>query len=248
MFIFAGVMGYKEVHYKSLDHDLEVIQQKFTTLLRTTNQSLTSRIKPVQLTRCVLDLAHTKPGIGNTLNALLTDQRDALLYAESVPQIFTTLAPFWSPINSELLQHIISKFGCAKDKLNMDAYNKSLVKFCAWEAADIPFHALGAIDKGSRDFVVLKIDLSRPTLQQVSITKGRLAEILSVHPSALFLESVAGGSVSLLVPPSITQKIMALTADEKRDLYRDVRVLTVKWNDYEVYAMLYDTALSFNCA
>ena len=247
MFIIAGVMGYEEVHCKSPDHDLEVIQQKFTTLLHTTNQSLTSHIKPVQLARCVLDLAHTKPGTANTMNALLIDQRDALLYAESVPHIFTTLAPYWSPVNSELLQHIISELGCAKDKLNMDAYNKSLVKFCVWEAAEIPFHALGTIDKGSRDCVAFKLDLSRPTLLQVRTAKGILAEILSVHPSALFLESVAGGSVRLLVPPSITQKIMALTADEKRDLYCDVRVLTVKWNDYEV-CVLYDTALSFNCA
>ena len=147
MFIIAGVMGYEEVHCKSLDHDLEVVQQKFIILLHTTNQSLTSRIKPVQLARCVLDLAHTKPGTANTMNALLIDQRDALLYAESVPQIFTTLAPYWSPVNSELLQHIISELGCAKDKLKMDAY-KTLV--CAWESADIPSHALGTIDKDSR--------------------------------------------------------------------------------------------------
>ena len=210
----------------------------FGQLLFSTRESLKAKeLKPASLVTCVLDLAHISSD-RQTVTAVLRDKADELREADSIDEVFTIISAssYWSFFNYDLLKHIIKT--CDVDQTCLSEYTEAFEEFCRRKIAELPPAALKCESgNGSKkDKVVVKVNISHPTLNSICNAIERIAQILNVPASALQANDIRPGSVvvEFLVPQCITQQLFPLTEEQKHDLYHEARVLKVCWRDTEV--------------
>ena len=217
-----------------LSNDLGEIQMKFAALLSNTRQSLSS-CEPCDVATCAMDLSFNVCNVSsNEKIPLLRDHKDELLKAKSIKEIFNILTSFWSFFDYDLLEHIIKE--CDSDKRCLMEYEDALKEFCKRRVTELPQNALASGNASNTDKIWVKVDLKNPTLQQVRNLKGRIAQILEVPVSALFLNDIQSGCVQLefLLPQYIATALFPLTVEQIHNLQHQANVLKVQWRNGEV--------------
>ena len=213
-----------------LSNDLQTIQRKFAALLSNTRRSLRNHCDLDDVATCAIDLAFIA---SNKNISLLGDHKDDILKATSVNQIFNILTAFWSFFNYDLLEHIIEE--CDVDKAALRDYQDALKVFCERRVSELPQNVLKGVDF-NRDKVWVKMELNNPTLREINNLKGRIAQILEVPVSGLFLNDIQSGCVQLefLVPQRIMAALFPLTEEQIHNLQQQANVLTLKWRNGKV--------------
>ena len=218
---------------------LKSIQKKFALLLSSTRRSLKSQgVDAAALAACLLDLSYTSSDSRET--SVLLDLSVDLLQADSIDRIFALVSAhsFWSFFNFDLLVHVISE--CGVDCAELLEYGKAFEEFCRHKVSDLPENALQSVSengaKKERVHFKIKIYIDHPVLKRISNVKERIAEILEVPTSALFVNGVQSGCVEVefLVPQCVTLQLFPLSDEQKHSLYHQAHVVRIKWRGMEV--------------
>ena len=205
-----------------LESEVEDIGFKFADLMCSTRTSLNDRkVSPKDLAISVLSLkamqsaAFQKP--------LVLKDEDKILSAESVSDILLTLMPYMSFFNYEVLKHIINDLGTDEDRKNMESYLNSFHQFCKRNVFEVPPNVYGQASSTLESMFAVKLtDSSNDsvTVIKVSNARRRIAKILDINPSCLYLCHVDKGCVELvfLMPTFVAEQVFPLTSSQLADL------------------------------
>ena len=225
------------------------MRKKFAALLLSVIKSFKQEnVEPRLLTSAVLVLTeYDDPAIGKPL---LEREKEVLVKAQSVDQIFDVLRPHMTFFNYEILEFIIQEMGSSNDKRNLQKFIQEFRRFCKRSVFEIPANVLGhsaekLIDqqkfcvKITKQFKAALLvqckELSEPDLQTTSSTQPsssdearegiilcapelgisledakhiqrKLASVLKLKVSSIYLDSALSGSVILtfLLPSHIS--------------------------------------------
>ena len=157
---------------------------------------------------------------GSSSNSPITkeDQND-LLKTKSMTTVFAILNPYMSFFNFGLLKHITDSRKLCTDDVRkcMEDYCSKFEKFCRRKVFEVPSAAFGAtISKSKRTmFAVLmtKCDISATKLVDVNEAIEKIAQLLKLKRSALYLHRVEPGSLILVfsIPTFVARKLFPLT-------------------------------------
>jgi len=126
---------------------------------------------------------------------------------------------YWSFFNYELLEHIIQVFGTPEDKSKLQKYLDDLKKFCQRRIFEVPAHVYGN-ERKEQDWVkfTVKLDDEVQKLQDLCQVKSKIAEIIGLRLSALYLCHIARGCVEVvfMIPQLVAQKTFPLTDGQQK--------------------------------
>ena len=202
-----------------LQSRVERIGISFANLICSTRTSLnTQGIHPKDLAVCVLSLQAIvhKP--------LLTKDEDKILSAESVSDILLTLMPYVSFFNYEVLKHIINDLGTDEDRKNLKFYEDSFHDFCKKNVFEVPPNVYGLTSSAHESLFAVKVMEAVPnesiTVSTVLSVRRKIAEILEVNTSCLYLLRVDKGCIQLvfLIPAFVAEEVFPLTSPKLASL------------------------------
>ena len=118
------------------------MRKKFAALLLSIIKSFKQEnVEPRLLTSAVLVLTeYDDPAIGKPL---LEREKEVLMKAQSVDQIFDVLRPHMTFFNYEILEFIIQEMGSSNDKRNLQKFIQEFRRFCKRSVFEIPANVLG---------------------------------------------------------------------------------------------------------
>ena len=211
----------------------ECMKKKFAALLWSIIDSFKSQgIDPQSLVAGILALTeYEDPSIGKPL---LAHEKDALMKAKTVDQIFHILQPHISFFSYETLEFLIDKKGSKGDKRHMQKFLREFKHFCKRSVFEVPqsllhhsseksikhqslhvkitkqFKAALLIDGKETSASISCEKISAPelgiSLECAKHIQRKIASVLKVTVSSLYLESVSTGSAILtfLLPSHIS--------------------------------------------
>ena len=232
---------YLDVHQMSKDQkqDLEAqllsetesILRNFATLVRNTCESLVKQcINPKSLAVCVLALRPFSQ-LHQDQSPLLRDEDKEIRNADTIHDIFLVLMSHISFYNYGLLEHIIEHNGTQQDQSNLEKYKGDFKGFCQRRIFEVPPHVFGNESK-EKDWakVTLKLDERVQSLANMQEMQRKVARILGLKPSTLYLCRVDEGCVQLLylIPTFVAKKVFPLSCDQEAALHKAC-VLKLNW-------------------
>ena len=206
----------------------ERMKKKFAELLWDTVDSFKCQgIDQRSLITGVLAITeYEDPDIGKPL---LDKDKKKLVEAQSIDTIFDILRPHMTFFNYEILETLIEKKGSIQDKQALSKYLREFRHFCRRSVFEVPKSMLGSSpDKGEEQQIfhvkvtkTLKIAfLAEDTedcecsstsnfnisLENAKHIQRKLAQVLKVKVSSLYLDSVSTGSTILgfLIPACVS--------------------------------------------
>ena len=211
----------------------ESMKKKFAVLLWNTTESFKDQgISPRRLVNGVLALTeYENPSIGKPL---LEREKERLAEAQNIDAIFDILRPHMTCFNYEILEFLIETRGSKEDKQALREYLHEFRCFCRRSAFEIPNNVLGHSSEkvvGQQFFHVkitevfksaLFLSESTPKSESSSETfyapelgislnnakyiQRKLATVLKLKISSIYLDSVSSGSTKLtfLLPSHIS--------------------------------------------
>lgn len=191
------------------------MKRNYARLVTSTNESLQMQeVNPKDLAISILAL-----GIFQADENVLNDVGKNIRNATSIADIFLELMCYWSFFNYELLEHIIQVFGTPEDKLKLQKYLDDLKKFCQRRIFEVPAHVYGN-ERKEQDWVkfTVKLDDEVQKLKDLCQVKSKIAEIIGLRLSALYLCRIARGCVEVvfMVPQLVAQKVFPLTDGQQK--------------------------------
>lgn len=224
---------YLDVHQMSKDQkkdleeqllsETESIVRSFASLLHNTCESLVEQcINPKSLAVCVLALGSFSE-LHQDQSPLLRDEDKEIRNAGSIHDIFLVLMSHISFYNYGLLEHIIEHHGTRQDRSNLKKYKEDFKGFCQRRIFEVPPHVFGNESK-KRDCakVTLKLDERVQTIENIQEMQRKVARILGLKPSTLYLCHVDEGCVQLLylIPTFVAKRIFPLSSDQEAALHK----------------------------
>ena len=200
--------------------DTEDIIRKYSFLVTDTNKSLQKQgVNPRDLAISVLSLGLFQAD--EKQQHVLSDVGKKIQNASSIQEIFLELVCYWSFFNYELLEHIIQVHGTAEDKAKLQKYLNDLKDFCQRRIFEVPPHVYGKENKGQNwaKFTV-KLDDEVQKLQDLRRVRRKIAEILDLQLSKLYLCHITKGCVEVvfMIPQLVAQKVFPLSDGQQRSL------------------------------
>ena len=118
------------------------MRKKFAALLLSIIKSFKQEnVEPRLLISAVLVLTeYDDPAIGKPL---LEREKEVLVKAQSVDQIFDVLRPHMTFFNYEILEFIIQEMGSSNDKRNLQKFIQEFRRFCKRSVFEIPANVFG---------------------------------------------------------------------------------------------------------
>ena len=215
-----------------LSTDAENMRTKFAALLWKTTESFKhQRITPRSLINGVFALTeYDDPSVGKPL---LEREKEALTNAQSIDTIFDILRPHMTFFNYEILQFLIETIGSMKDKRALKVYLRDFQYFCRRSVFEVTKSVLGhSIEKAvGQQYFHVKITkafksaflcecttepgfssekICAPelgiSLNNAKYVQRKLATVLKLKVSSIYLDSVSPGSTILtfLLPSEVS--------------------------------------------
>ena len=186
---------------KILDDDVRKMKHLFGSLVSKTCDSVEERIPVVKFARHILALGAYEPAPGERDRSLLSEHRQEINSAKSIPEIFIILSAYWNYLDYEILEYIIRHYGTSEDTERLRKYNEELHNFCKRRTFELPVESGSGIgnEKSLRQekLCVLLNVCEDITAREFNQIKGKFAKILHVKQSALIIQSMDGGIAQL---------------------------------------------------
>ena len=190
-------------------------------------------ITPSHVAATLLTYTHTVSSGAHSMGceSLLHGHHKKLVEAKTIEEIFITINPYLSYFNYEVLQVVIEAHGTDKDKQNMQQYLNDFSEYCK-RVPCVEFHEESNFNQSKRTKVKFKLDYNKSELKlgDVKRIQRRIARILNLKPSALFLHRVDDGCVAFtfLIRTSMIDYVMDMITKKKAVLQSEVKLLDVK--------------------
>ena len=213
----------------------EEITVKFLKLQSDLITSLNTQedINPLLLANTLLTYTHdiADGAHGRSCVSLFQHHHQNLVEAKRIEEIFIIINPYLSYFNYELVQVIIDTHGTDKDKKNMQQYLKDFSDYCK-KVPCVEFHEESDCNESKRTKIKFKLDYNKSQLKlgDVKRIQRRIARILKLKPSVLFLHSVDDGCVvfTFLLPTSTINHVMDMIACKESTLLDEVKLICVE--------------------
>jgi hypothetical protein len=208
---------------QQLSEETKEIIDRFTDLIDSTCFSLRERgVTAEELARRVLELgAYTSPHIQKPL---MSEKITELKNSKTIDGSFLILQPHMSFFNYELLNHIIKGriTGSEEDRRKMREYLDKFKQYCKRKIVEVP----GDIGQSSttesrRKFLIYEHHpLDKLSLKDIEIAKMKIATLLGLKSSTLFLHKIDKGSLILVfsVPEFVARQLFPLSPKQRAAL------------------------------
>ena len=219
----------------SLKHKIHV---KFLKLQTDLIKSLKEVVTPAQLIQTLK--AHACSMTNSSKNrssaTLFQDHEEALIAAKEIEDIFIVINPYFSYFNYELIEVIVDVHGAHEDKENMQQYHNEFSDYCK-KMPCIEFNEECSSSESKRTKIKFKLDFDRNQLKlgDVKHIQRRIAGILHVKPSILYLHCIEDGCmlITFLIPTSFVGGLMELINCNKAVLQEDVKLVYVQHDRHD---------------
>ena len=180
-----------------LDDDEREMKRLFGDLVSKTRDSVEERISVRTFATQILALGPYDPAPGERDRSLLNEHHHEIKGAKSISEIFIILSPYWNYLDYEILEYIIELDGTSDDNEQLMRYNEELHNFCKRRIFELPVESGSGIGneqslRQKKVCVLLNVheDL---TAGEIFGIRRKIAKILRVNPSTLFIQNMDGG-------------------------------------------------------
>jgi hypothetical protein len=211
--------------------DLKQIRRKFLKLQCDVRVAL----EGVQLENIVAHVRGYVEVFGDNEVPLVPEEK--LKEATSTNQLFDDiLQKQWNFLEFDLLtsivEHCCDEIICEKLKEYHDNLKEFFEKRRLSEVSkDL---SLSNCRDETKEQVIMKLDLSNPTLKEIKELKSKICEILDVMPSTLLISEIKQGCIEImfLIPVHISEYVFGKPInDAQREALKAVSVLKFTWRD-----------------
>ena len=170
--------------------DLDKIKKEFANLVSEIRLSLKERISVCDVVTHIISFV---------------SEEDKVILAKETSLngvfILLTLSNYWSFLDCDILDSIVSIYGSDSDHNKMERYKKSLENFCRRRISEVPgeqLHLNGCdTDSCTRQLLIVKLDMNDPRLSCIKDIKIKFCKILSVMPTEMQIKSIQQGCVEI---------------------------------------------------
>jgi hypothetical protein len=163
--------------------------------------------------------------------------KEKLKEATSTDQFFDdVLQKQWNFLEFDLLINIVKRCCDEVTRKRLKEYNDDLKEF--FEKRKLsevsPDLSLSNCMDETKERVIMKLDLSNPTLKEIKELKSKICEILGIMPSTLLISEIKQGCVEItfLIPAHISEYVFGKPInDEQREALKAALVLKFTWRE-----------------
>ena len=206
------------------------IVKKFLELQAELIKSLKEhKVDPLEIVSTLMGYGYSISSSNESLRtSLFQTHQQELTTAKKIESIFLIINPYISYFNYELLEVIIRAHGSKEDKGNMQRYIVDFSEYCK----KVPCVEYCEGFESKRTKIKFKHDFDRKqlTMGDSKRIQRRIAEILLLKPSVLFLHRIEDGCVAFtfLVPTFIVGILMESITKNRVSLEKEVKLLRVE--------------------
>ena len=198
-----------------LIRDTSDIIEKFGSLVIDTSSSLKERgVTPQELASCVVHLEGFVADIGQNI---VGDHEEEITQCGSIDGIFLILRKYryWSFLNCKILQQIINKLGTENSKDCLKKYMSDFKDYCKRSIFHVPSQVFDKKAKRPK-FAVKLTHTVKNTLENILQAQRKIAEILGVRSSALYLCSIEKGCVKVhfQIPHCMAERVFPPSTEQ----------------------------------
>ena len=208
--------------------DLKKIRRMFLKLQSEVRESL--RQVPLQeLIRHVLGYVEVFE-LNKTLQLI---PEENLRHASSSDEVFDILQKLWNFLEYDMLISVVEHCGDKAVCKKVQEYHNHLKEFFEMrKLSEIPEGLSLSTADETCDLVVMKLDLTDPTLREIKDLKSKVCEILEIMPSTLLIAEIRQGcvEVTFLIQIHVSEFVFAKTfTAAQREAFRAASVLKFTW-------------------
>ena len=165
--------------------------------------------------------------------------KEKLQEAASTDQLFDdVLQKQWNFLEFDLLKSIVERCCCSDETIckQLTEYHNDLKEFfekrrLSEVSEDL---SLSNCTDETQERVIMKLDISDPTLKQIKDLKSKICEVLEIMPSTLQMSEIRPGCIEItfLIPVHISEYVFGKPiTDVQREALKAVAVLNFTWRD-----------------
>ena len=224
---------------------------KFESLCSSLLLSLKKRdgIK-TELAHCMLHMATLQPVFEDEEQPIFRKQKEKLLKAADVDEIWEIICYYFSFFNYRLIEHIIEQLGTNENKKRMAEYKEEFEKYAKRRVYECPAEFGYTNEEDSTIIVKLDDCYDGCTLFQIEKLKVKLCEILGLSGVSLRLTTIEKGCYKLTFQmPSFIEDIVFPLSDEQQVELGNLGIVWIQCGDYEyqmVSRKVYYINVTFN--
>lgn len=216
--------------------DLKKIKSKFVDLQSDVRESL--RNKPLNnIVEHILGYVEVFEHNGSDI-LVHTFSEETLRSLSSTDELFRVLQKRWNFLENDLLISIVKRYGDEEIKSKIDNYSKDLREFLEnrklSEVSQTRSLQLSSSDDITSEPVLMKFNLSDPTLQKILDLKSKICEILGINPSSLRICDIKEGCIQItfLIPVQISEFVFCRPfSHEQQKALQEASVIKLIWRD-----------------
>ena len=219
----------KEELEDRLSSGLRGIIYSFARFKSSTIESFENQRTPIsKLVDYVLSLGMFVADIG--CKTLAKEDEGNIQKAQCIMDVFSTLRPYISFFNYDILEQVVVRFGSPKDNVNLEEYVAAFQQFCKRSVFEVPPNVFNQSSRQATDKVLTVKCRSEvcTTLESVVVVRRKIAQILDIKTCNLRLCSIEKGCVQLqfLIPSLIADRIIPISPLNETSLNQiGVRIL-----------------------
>ena len=142
--------------------------------------------------------------------------------AKSILDVFSALLPYTSFFHYRIIETLVSAFGTLQDSEKLKQYVAAFNRFCKRSVFEVPPNVFRCAIEKSEDkvFSIKYITEATPSLGDIVVVHGKIAEVLGVSSWALQLCSIKEGCVCLRfwIPPRVADHVLPLSQSQQAAL------------------------------
>ena len=142
--------------------------------------------------------------------------KEKLKEENSLDVVFIVISGYWSFLECDILESIVTNYGTDEDHDKMERYKKKLECFCRRRLSEVPggqLHLKGSSESHERQSMIVKLDIHDHTrLSAIKEMKLKLCKILSIVPTTIEIKCICQGCVEItfLIPQCIAKALFEI--------------------------------------
>ena len=154
--------------------------------------------------------------------ALSEKDEGHLREAKSILAVFSALLPYTSFFHYRIIETLVIEFGTLQDSEKLKQYVAAFNRFCKRSVFEVPPNVFRCAIEKSEDkvFSIKYITAATPSLGDIVVVHGKIAEVLGVSSWSLQLCSIEEGCVCLRfwIPPRVADHVLPVSQSQQAAL------------------------------
>ena len=203
--------------------DTKKIVDGFASLVNRTLNSFVKRNVPlIRVVLLIKNFGASYKQITEKSFPLLNEREEEICKAENMVEVLVILSNYWSWYNYRLLQNLIIELGDQEDRKRWEEYLERLTSFLNTRLTPsvVKFNFGNECGKNQKPLLIKVDEHWNIPLWQINEFHYKIAEILEVPPSELYLSSVSRGCICLnfLIQESTIKYALPLCVSQEEAL------------------------------